>query len=113
MFSRSRAIQAAFGVDKGVVETIAHYTAAKYFCPQVDFILDIGSCCRSRCPAMRPRHRRQGPPPPRWQRRGVLFLGGPLYYCKGLRRRFQETLKLDDEHAVFPEYGRFTRPPHS
>ncbi len=37
----------------------------------------------------------------------VLFLGGPLYYCKGLRRRFQETLKLDGEHAVFPEYGRF------
>ena len=37
----------------------------------------------------------------------VLFLGGPLYYCKGLRRRFQETLKLDDGHAVFPEYGRF------
>ena len=37
----------------------------------------------------------------------VLFLGGPLYYCKGLRRRFQETLQLDDEHAVFPEYGRF------
>ena len=26
----------------------------------------------------------------------VLFLGGPLYYCKGLRRRFQETLKLDE-----------------
>ncbi|MBQ6824694.1 MAG: 2-hydroxyglutaryl-CoA dehydratase, partial [Clostridia bacterium] len=24
----------------------------------------------------------------------VLFLGGPLYYCKGLRRRFTETLKL-------------------
>ena len=37
----------------------------------------------------------------------VLFLGGPLYYCKGLRRRFQETLKLSDEEAVFPEYGRF------
>lgn len=37
----------------------------------------------------------------------VLFLGGPLYYCKGLRKRFQETLKLDDEHAIFPEYGRF------
>ena len=37
----------------------------------------------------------------------VLFLGGPLYYCKGLRRRFQETLKLDDAHAVFPEYARF------
>lgn len=38
----------------------------------------------------------------------VLFLGGPLYYCKGLRKRFQETLKLDDAHAVFPEYGRFS-----
>ena len=25
-----------------MVETIAHYTAAKHFCPQVDFILDIG-----------------------------------------------------------------------
>ncbi len=37
----------------------------------------------------------------------VLFLGGPLYYCKGLRIRFRETLKLDDEHAVFPDYGRF------
>ena len=37
----------------------------------------------------------------------VLFLGGPLFYCKGLRKRFQETLKLDDAHAIFPEYGRF------
>ncbi len=37
----------------------------------------------------------------------VLFLGGPLYYCKGLRRRFQETLRLSDGQAVFPEYGRF------
>ncbi len=37
----------------------------------------------------------------------VLFLGGPLYYCKGLRRRFQETLRLPDGDAVFPEYGRF------
>ena len=37
----------------------------------------------------------------------VLFLGGPLYYCKGLGQRFKETLKLDDEHAVFPEYARF------
>ncbi|RAZ93447.1 CoA activase, partial [Klebsiella oxytoca] len=35
-------IRAAFGVDRGVVETIAHYTAAKHFCPEVDFILDIG-----------------------------------------------------------------------
>ncbi len=37
----------------------------------------------------------------------VLFLGGPLYYCKGLRQRFQETLKLSDEEAIFPEYGRY------
>ena len=37
----------------------------------------------------------------------VLFLGGPLYYCKGLRERFVETLKLTPETAVFPEYGRF------
>ena len=33
----------------------------------------------------------------------VLFLGGPLYFLKGLRRAFRETLKLDDEHAVFPD----------
>ena len=37
----------------------------------------------------------------------VMFLGGPLYYCKGLRERFQKTLKLSDENAVFPEYARF------
>ena len=37
----------------------------------------------------------------------VMFLGGPLYYCKGLRNRFKETLKLSDENAVFPEYARF------
>ncbi len=37
----------------------------------------------------------------------VLFLGGPLYYCHGLRERFKETLKLSDEEAIFPEYGRF------
>lgn len=33
----------------------------------------------------------------------VLFLGGPLYFIKGLRKAFRDTLKLDDEHAVFPE----------
>ena len=32
----------AFRLDIGVVETIAHYTAAKYFNPNVDFIIDIG-----------------------------------------------------------------------
>ncbi|MBQ9112263.1 MAG: 2-hydroxyacyl-CoA dehydratase [Clostridia bacterium] len=37
----------------------------------------------------------------------VLFLGGPLYYCKGLRERFKETLGLGDDEAVFPEYARF------
>ena len=35
-------IQNAFSVDFGIVETIAHYTAAKKFRPDVDFILDIG-----------------------------------------------------------------------
>ncbi len=37
----------------------------------------------------------------------ILFLGGPLYYCKGLRDRFRDTLHLSPENAVFPEYGRF------
>ena len=35
-------IKAALQVDHGEVETIAHYTAAKYFKEDVDFILDIG-----------------------------------------------------------------------
>lgn len=35
-------IQAAFQIDDGVIETVAHYTAAKKFQPDVDFILDIG-----------------------------------------------------------------------
>ena len=35
-------IKNAFGVDYGIVETVAHYTAAKRFRPDVDFILDIG-----------------------------------------------------------------------
>lgn len=35
-------IKNAFLVDLGVVETIAHYTAARRFCPEVDFIIDIG-----------------------------------------------------------------------
>ncbi len=37
----------------------------------------------------------------------VMFLGGPLYYCQGLRDRFRETLNLTEETALFPEYGRF------
>ncbi len=35
-------IKNAFGCDKGIVETIAHYTAAKKYNPNVDFIIDIG-----------------------------------------------------------------------
>ncbi len=35
-------IRNAFHVDHGIVETIAHYTAAKKFKPDVDFIIDIG-----------------------------------------------------------------------
>lgn len=38
----------------------------------------------------------------------VMFLGGPLYYCKGLQKRFFETLKLTEENAVFPKYGLFS-----
>lgn len=33
----------------------------------------------------------------------IVFLGGPLTFLKGMRQRFTETLKLDSEHAVFPE----------
>ncbi len=36
----------------------------------------------------------------------VMFLGGPLYFCKGLQARFKETLALDDSHAIFPDYAR-------
>ncbi len=35
-------IRNAFGVDFGLVETVAHFTAAKAFLPEVDFIIDIG-----------------------------------------------------------------------
>lgn len=35
-------IKNAFNIDYGVVETIAHFTAAKKFRPNVDFIIDIG-----------------------------------------------------------------------
>ncbi len=35
-------IKAGVGVDYGLVETVAHYKAASYFCPDVDFIIDIG-----------------------------------------------------------------------
>ncbi len=35
-------IKSGLGVDYGIVETVAHYKAAAYFCPGVDFIIDIG-----------------------------------------------------------------------
>lgn len=37
----------------------------------------------------------------------VMFLGGPLFYNKGLRKAFRETLKLEDENALFPEYSLY------
>lgn len=35
-------IRSAFGIDAGIVETLAHFRAAQAFDPQVTFILDIG-----------------------------------------------------------------------
>jgi len=35
-------LKEAFSMDIGEIETVAHYKAAKFFCPDVDFILDIG-----------------------------------------------------------------------
>ena len=37
----------------------------------------------------------------------VLFLGGPLYYFKGLQREFVRSLGLSHENAVFPDMGRY------
>jgi predicted CoA-substrate-specific enzyme activase len=35
-------LKSALNVDIGEIETIAHFKAAEFFCPGVDFILDIG-----------------------------------------------------------------------
>lgn len=35
-------IKSAFYLDYGIVETVAHFTSARYFLPNVDFIIDIG-----------------------------------------------------------------------
>ena len=35
----------------------------------------------------------------------IVFLGGPLHFLAGLRQRFVETLKLDEDHAIFPQDG--------
>ncbi len=38
----------------------------------------------------------------------VMFLGGPLYYCKGLRKAFVDALKLGENEVIFPEYARLS-----
>lgn len=37
----------------------------------------------------------------------VAFLGGPLHFLPELRKRFIETLKLDDEHVIKVDYGNY------
>ena len=37
----------------------------------------------------------------------VVFLGGPLYFLKGLRERFVATLDLEEGNAIFPEEGAY------
>lgn len=37
----------------------------------------------------------------------VMFLGGPLHYCRGLVKRFRETLHLDETTGVLPEYALY------
>lgn len=37
----------------------------------------------------------------------VLFLGGPLYFLKGLQERFKETLQLEEDHAIFPSLSPY------
>ena len=35
-------IKSGLSADYGIVETVAHFKSASYFCPDVDFIIDIG-----------------------------------------------------------------------
>ncbi len=35
-------LKSGLAVDLGIVETVAHFKAASFFCPNVDFIIDIG-----------------------------------------------------------------------
>ena len=37
----------------------------------------------------------------------VAFLGGPLHFLPELKKRFVETLKLDEDHVVDVEYGNY------
>ncbi len=38
----------------------------------------------------------------------VMFLGGPLSFCKGLQKAFVKALKLSEENAIFPEYAKLS-----
>ncbi|RAX58671.1 2-hydroxyglutaryl-CoA dehydratase [Helicobacter monodelphidis] len=38
----------------------------------------------------------------------VMFLGGPLFFYKGLQERFTQTLKLDKTSAIFPDYAQYS-----
>ena len=38
----------------------------------------------------------------------IAFLGGPLFFFRGLQERFVETLRLTPENALFPELGQFS-----
>ena len=53
-----RCLKAAFLLDEGEVETIAHYYAAAFFDPDVDCILDIGGQ-DMKCIQYQRRHRGQ------------------------------------------------------
>lgn len=37
----------------------------------------------------------------------VAFLGGPLFFMSDLRKRFIETLKLENENIIFPDNSQF------
>ncbi len=37
----------------------------------------------------------------------VMFLGGPLFFCKGLQKAFVKGLKLTEEQAIFPDFGQY------
>jgi len=37
----------------------------------------------------------------------IAFLGGPLYFLSELRKRFIDTLKLKDDHIIFPQNSQF------
>lgn len=38
----------------------------------------------------------------------VMFLGGPLFFCKGLQKAFVKTLNLSEENAIFPSFGQYS-----